>query len=493
MWLATYIGYSGAISYLGGDRMIEQLSPTAAAQYRTRRIVDGLREAAPAGWRRLEASFALTVVTESALLVADVGDRSVRCPVPRAVCEVVRRDRVVSAQSETGPWWRLVVRLDDTGNVEVDEDRGAQMFPGEQLFAPDAYLADLAIYPRDRLPVWLAAYVGRGEWRSRPPRQAAEAVRADQRMGVQATAVAGELPGLTALWARWAVLSAAFVAAGSRRGPRVGPSMGVFESAGRSGSTLTLLPGDRAVLSGGVWNAPVLDAVYNEGATTPKFFAGAPDWVADPVLNPRAATGLLSFCYWWESGRWYRGESAPMSECAPAVPAVWTVDSVAGAVASLVGERTENVSKATEALVFAAQSGSVTRATIANVFGHDDRVDTDGALFQFLVAGLTADHADGITEADALGLVRDHIRQQGYDTTEYPLSTLRADRIGMGWVVRSPVPADEIALDRAVFYIADDGVVERSTSSVPLSEFVVGFERRFRLRRDGRARPEGAT
>jgi hypothetical protein len=434
----------------------------------------------------------MTVAAESALLVVDDGVRSARCPVPDAIWDVVRRHRQVSAGSGDGPWWRLLVRIDADG-VEVVEDRGADPFSGEQLFTPDAYLADLAIYPRDRLPVWLAAYVARGEWRSRPPWQAAEAARADERAGVRAAAVAGELPSLTVLWARWAVLSAAFVAVGSRRGPRVGPSMGVFESAQRSGSTLTLLPGDRAVLSGGVWNAPVLDAVYNAGAAAPKFFAGAPDWVADPVLNPRAATGLLSFCYWWESGGWYRGESAPIAECAPAVPAVWTADSVAGVVASLVGERADDVSKAAEALVFAAQSGSVTRVTIANVFGHDDRVDTDGALFQILVAGLTADHADRIAEADALGLVRDHIHQQGYDTTGYPLSMLRADRIGMGWVVCSPVPAGEIGLDRAVFYVADDGVVERSTSSVPRSEFVAGFDRRFRLRRDGRARPEGST
>ncbi|MFI6310204.1 hypothetical protein ACIBEK_08815 [Nocardia fusca] len=101
------------------------------------------------------------------------------------------------------------------------------------------------------------------------------------------------------------------------------------------------------------------------------------------------------------------------------------------------------------------------------------------------------DRVTGIREADALDLVRDHIRQRGYDTTGYSLSTLRADRISVGWLVRSPVPDGEMALDRAVFYLADDGVVERFTSSVSLSVFVTDFERRFRMRSGGRVPPTG--
>ncbi|WP_245720792.1 hypothetical protein [Nocardia pseudovaccinii] len=448
------------------------------------RIADGLRETAPPGWQRLEAWFAMTVVAESALLVVDDGIRSFRCPVSDAVWVAVRRHRQVSAGGEGGPWWRLLVRI-DADSVEATADHGAAPFPGEQLFAPEAYLADLERYPRDRLPVWLAAYLGRGEQRTRTPRAAATAMRADQRAGLRAVALDNELPELAVLWARWAVLAAAFVAVGSRQGPRIGPSVGIFEGAGRSGSTLTLLPGDRAVLSGGVWDAPVLDAAYNAGAAMPELFAGAPDWVADPVLNPRAATGLLSFCYWWASGQWYRGESVPIRECASALPAVWTVGTAAGVVGSLLGDRSGGTPDAAELLVSAAQAGAVTREAIVQVFG--DGADIDGAMFQFVLADLDANHAEGIGETDALDLVRDHIRRQGYDTTGYPLSTLRADRISVGWLVRSPVPDGEMALDRAVFYVADDGVVERSTTSVPLSVFVTGFERRFRLRGNGRA------
>lgn len=449
------------------------------------RIADGLRAVAPPGWRRLEAWFAMTVVAESALLVVDDGFRSFRCPVPDAVWDAVRRHRQVSAGADGGPWWRLLVRVDADG-VEAAADHGAVPFPGEQLFAPEAYLADLERYPRDRLPVWLAAYLGRGERRTRSPRAAADAMRADQRAGVRAVAVDNELPELAVLWARWAVLAAAFVAVGSVQGPRIGPSVAIFEGAGRSGSTLTLLPGDRAVLSGGVWDAAVLDAAYNAGAAMPELFAGAPDWVADPVLNPRAATGLLSFCYWWDAGQWYRGESGPIPECAPALPAVWTVGTVAGVVGDLLDDRSGGT-HAAELLVSAAQVGAVTREAIVQVFGDRAGTDIDGAMFQFVLADLDANHAAGIGAADALDLVRDHIRRQGYDTTGYPLSMLRADRISVGWVVRSPVPDGEIALDRAVFYVADDGVVERSTTSVPLSVFVTGFERRFRLRGSGRA------
>jgi hypothetical protein len=455
------------------------------------RIADGFRGLAPPGWQRLEAWFAMTVVAESALLMVDDGNQSIRYQVSDAVWEMVRRHRRLSAGSECGPWWRLLVRI-DADSVDVVADQGAQEpFPGEQLFAPDAYLADVERYPRSRLPVWLAAYIGRGERQSRPPQAAVDGMRADRRADVRAVAVDGELPELAVLWARWAVLAAAFVAVGSERGPRIGPSVGIFESARRSGSTLTLLPGDRAVLSGGVWDAPVLDAAYNGTGAMPKLFAGAPDWVADPVLNPRAVTGLLSFCYWWEAGRWYRGESDPIPECAPALPAVWTVSTVAGVVGSLLGDRFGESPEAAELLVLAAQAGAVTREAMVQVVGDGDGVDIDGGLFQLMLADLVADRVTGIREADALDLVRDHIRQRSYDTTGYSLSTLRADRISVGWLVRSPVPDGEMALDRAVFYLADDGVVERFTSSMPLSVFVTDFERRFRMRSGGRVRPTG--
>ncbi|WP_051757317.1 hypothetical protein [Nocardia sp. NRRL WC-3656] len=106
------------------------------------RITAGLRALAPPGWQRLEASFALTVVTESALFVVDDGHGPIRCQVSDEVWASVRRHRQVSAELESEPWWRMVVRA-DAEDVEVVVDHGAEPFPGEQLFAPQAYLADL--------------------------------------------------------------------------------------------------------------------------------------------------------------------------------------------------------------------------------------------------------------------------------------------------------------------------------------------------------------
>ncbi|MEV0110704.1 hypothetical protein AB0H42_30830 [Nocardia sp. NPDC050799] len=492
-------------------------------------IARGLPAFAPVGWRRLEAWFAMTVVCRSAVLLADTDAGPVRCAVPETVWDAVRQHRAVSAESGDGPWWRLLVRLDGE-DVETHRDDGAEPFPGEQLFAPEAYLTDLERYPRQRLPVWLAAYLRRGAGPARTPERAAAAVENDRGTGVRAAAVGGELPDLAVLWARWVVLSAAFVAAGLELGPRVGPSVGVFEGAGRSGSTLTLLPHDRAVLSGGVWEAPMLDAVYNFGAEMPNLFAGAPKWVADPVLNPRAATGLLTFCYWWHDGRWHRGESDPVPQCVPAIPAVWTVEAVAGVIGSVAGAGAAGA----EELVLAGQDRSVTRAVVERAFGSADRVDLDGALLQFTMAGLEAADGDGNPRAEpeapaaedvrdkdatgaeattrhgaesagpgeeraaaaagaaisaetAIGTVRQHIRRHGHDTTGYPLSTLRAERVGMVWVVRAPAPDGDIALDRAVFYVAPDAVVERSTSSVPWAVFAPRVEERFRRRRAGPA------
>ncbi|MEU7768323.1 hypothetical protein AB0B25_24875 [Nocardia sp. NPDC049190] len=94
------------------------------------------------------------------------------------------------------------------------------------------------------------------------------------------------------MWVRCVVISAALVVAGFDWGPTVLPSTGWVGSSRRGASTLYPLPGGRAVLSGGVWESPNLNATYNDGADMPNFYAGAPDCVANPVLNPRASNGL---------------------------------------------------------------------------------------------------------------------------------------------------------------------------------------------------------
>ncbi|WP_328324443.1 hypothetical protein [Streptomyces sp. NBC_00455] len=448
------------------------------------RIARRLAADGPPGWRGMEAVFAMTVSVDFARAVFSDDDGSTPVEPSAPVVTLVREHREQTAGLGDGPWWRMLLSMTESGEIEVDYDYGDEPFPDGQLFPPEAYRADLNEYPRDWLPVWLAAYVGHGDRQRRSPRQAAEAARADRAANVWSELATNEFPDFPLMWARWATISAAFVAVGSDWGPRVLPALGWFESSRRAGSTLYVLPGDRAVLSGGVWGAPSLDAAYNDGAPLPGLFAGAPEWVADPVLNPRSGTGLLSFCYWWEGDRWYRGESPSADQCSTAVPGVWTADIVSDMVAKLAADRpTGHQQRAAQMLVSVAEQGVVTRDALVHVFGDDARRDIDSALYQFSTAGLTnALPPQELPEEQAILRVRQYIEAQGMDTTGYPLSELVADRFSIGWMVFVPVPRGGMAIGRAIFYVDDDGVLEPSSSSVAPSTFIAGFERRFRKR-----------
>ncbi|MFE3444336.1 hypothetical protein ACFXNW_15000 [Nocardia sp. NPDC059180] len=432
----------------------------------------------PAGWHRMDAAFAVTVRGEIAHIVYSIGEQQVLAHPPEQVLALVRQSRAAATETARGPWWRMLVTIAGS-TVTVDYDYGADPFPPEQMFDPEDYRADLVTYPREHVPVWLAAYILHADRQQRTPQQAAEQARSDRAEQVWAVLAESEFPPFPVMWARWATLSAAFVAAKSQWGPRLLPWTGVFEGSARGGSTLHVLPGGRAVLSGGVWNAPTLDSAYNGDAALPRLYAGAPDWVANPVLNPRASTGMLSFCYWWEGGRWYRGESPSAEQCATAVPGVWTAEIVAGIVAGLVGDSpNDGLSDRAATLVSAAEAGVVTRETLTAVFD-DDQFDIDGALYQLGLAGLVSTLPEELPEEVAIGRVRDYIVTRGLDTTGYPLSELTAHRINVGWMVYVPVPDGEISIGRALFYIADDGVLEQSSSSIAPGEYIVGFEQRF--------------
>ncbi|WP_225729901.1 MULTISPECIES: hypothetical protein [unclassified Nocardia] len=438
----------------------------------------------PEGWRQVEAVFALTTAAELAMVVySDDDERSVRVQPTPEVLDLVREHRDVSAQLSDGPWWRLLLSLSSGGEIEIDYDYGDEPFPDDQLFPADVYRADLAAYPRQVLPVWLAAYLGHDDRQSRSPGLAAVQARADREQGVRGLLSDLEFPPFPLMSARWAVIAAAFVAAGSQWGPRILPALGWFEGSKRSGSTLYALPGGRAVLSGGVWNAPELNEVYNNDEPMPLYYAGAPEWVANPVLNPRAASGLLSFCYWWEGGHWYRGESPTSDLLAEAVPGMWTTETVVDVVAALLAdEPTEQQRTAVTNLVSAAEVGLVTRETVVGVFGDDGEFDVDSALYQLTLAGVTLDLPEPMPREDAIERVRQYILDQGMDTTGYPLDELRADRISVGWMVFVPTRPGEISIGRAIFYIADDGVLERSSSSVAPSVYIADFEQRFQQR-----------
>lgn len=456
----------------------------ARAHALTQRVGRELAAAGPDGWQRLDAVFALTCQAEIARVVYTDGTRATDIAPSAAVLRLVREQRALAARP-AGPWWRMLLTLSATGKLGVHYDHGIEPFPAEHRFPPEAYRADLAEFgfPAEKLPTWLAAYLGHGDRQLRSPEAAAARARADAEAEVRPIRSVRGMPDLPTMWARWATLSAAFVALRSANGPRMQPAHARFESAERGGSSLWLLPGDRAVLSGGVWNAPALAVTYRGDAPFPDLFAGAPEWVADPVLDARGASGLMSFCYWWHGGCWCRGESPAPDELAAAIPGVWSADTVTGIAVSLVDRDGETTRRAVAGLVAAAEGGFVTRDLLIRVFG--DGTDVDGAFHQLMLAGVV-ERTDlpPIPEHVAIGIVRDYILDNGWEAPGYQVADLTAERLSVGWVVYIPVPLGEMMIGRVYFYVADDGVLEEATSARPPSYNDAEFERRYRERRN---------
>lgn len=456
--------------------------PTRARQL-AHRIAQELRELAPEGWARLDAAFSLTVSGSRARVVfSDDQRRQVQVPPSVQALTLVAEHRELSASLGDGPWWRLELALTAAGALTVDHDYGDEApFPPDQLLTPQDYRADLDAYPRDDVPTWLAAYIHHDNRQSRTPQQAAESARADRESGYLPVVSEDDFPDFPLLWSRWAAIAAAFVALRSDWGPRVLPSFGWFEGSRRSGSSLYLLPGGRAVLSGGIWNAPELAAAYNGRAAFPNVYAGAPEWIANPVLNTRAGGGLLSFCYWWDRGRWYRGESPPAAELAAAVPGIWTSATVTDLIAGLLADDPSPEQRSAVAeFVSAAEARDVTYVRLAEVFG--PAADLAAAQYQLLLAGVARIGPEPLPEPEALEAVRHHVRTGAGESSAYPLDALHAERLSVGWLVYVPTLPGELAIDRALYYVADDGVVEAATSSEPASVYLPGFEQRFRQR-----------
>ncbi|WP_308165331.1 hypothetical protein [Nocardia noduli] len=458
---------------------VNPTGPSERAKQLCHRVVRAIVARGPKGWVRLDAVFALTSTAESAQVYFFDGEqRAVRVFPGDEVLSLVRDHRRLSAELGDGPWWRLLLTSRADGTIEVDDDYGDEPFPDDQLFPAEVYAADLAVFPRKALPVWLAAYIRHGDRQSRGARPAARQARADRAEGVRAVRGDGIFPALPVMWGRWAVMAAAFTAVGSRWGPRILPALGLFESPRRSGATLYMLPGGRAVLSGGVWNAPELDAAYNGGAELARLYAGAPEWVANPVLNSRARTGLLSFCYWWEAGGWHHGESPSPDRLGDAIPGIRDADTVVEVICDLFAERpSDRQREAVSSLVAAAETGAVTRPTLERVFAGLDALD--GAFYQLILAGVAVSVPEPMAADDAVAIVRRFLsdRDPGHRVGE-----LRAERIGVGWTVYAQTVPGELAIGRPVFYVADDGVLEQSSSSVAAAVFVADFERRFRRR-----------
>ncbi len=371
----------GALDLAGDEATAQEAARLIAP------IVQQLAQLGPAGWEELSVEFAFTVSSQIAQLRFSSDDRTGLVPVPQSIADLVRGQREVAARMSDGPWWRLLVTVANSGETTVEYDYGDEPFPDDQLVAAEHYRNDLEAYPRTRVPVWLAGYVAGPAALGRDPSQAASAVAADTAAGRAATAIEN-LPPASDLWARWAVLSAAYVGVGSGWGPRIYPGYGWHESDHRSGSTLVLLPGDRAVLSGGKWNSELLDAAYNGGEQLPDLYTGAPFWVNDAVLNSRIRNGLLTFCFWWADGHWYRGATDTSGELDASVPSIGTRDETIRAMVGQTGAGTEDPCAA---LLTAATSRTATQDTLAAIFANHPDADVDTAANQLSLAGLLAD------------------------------------------------------------------------------------------------------
>ena len=455
------------------------------ADRQTRRLAECLITEAPSDVRRITAVFALTLRSEAAHIVHSTGRASAEAEPGPDAFRLARELRRTSARLPRGPWWRMTLDVRVDVGLEVDFEYGDEPFPDEHLFAPEDYRADLEAFDwsAEKLPTWLSAFLSHGGRQLRSPRKAA--APADTRGARSAQGVSPkEMPGLTETWARWAVLSAAFVAAGSEWGPRMQPSHARFEGSTRSGSTLWMLAGDRAVLSGGVWDAAGLADAYRGDAPHPELFAGAPAWVADPLLDERGKAGLMSFCYWWESGRWLRGESPKAEELATAIPGVWTSGTVADIVSKLAPRVTRDTETAALRLVTAAEGGFAERGMLAEVFGNGEGADLDGAYHQLVMAGV-ANRTDlpQLPRHQAIAIVRRYMLAHDLDNPDYRAADLVADRVECGWMVYAPVTDGEMRIGRGIFFVADDEVLEiTDTQNSYPNQYAKEVARRYRER-----------
>ena len=350
-------------------------------------IAQQLISFAPDDWLWCRAEFALTVVDETTYVGYETPDgRQLQLvEVPVNITSLVREQRDISAGVPPGPWWRLVFDISNEGEIVIGYDYGDDPFPEDQLQPAQNYLDDIAAYPRSSLPVWLAAYLADPDVQTRDVPTAEAAVAADLAAGRAATP-ADDIAHVADMWARWTVLGALHMGVESEDGPRVTPGLGWYESHTRSGATLVLLPGDRAVLSGGRWESPLLAAAYLGDEQLPDLFAGAPVWVNEAVLNIRCQHGLLSFCYWWAEGRWWRGTTNTDGELDMALPPVWAANEETLAEMAEIAESANQ--SACESLLTAAIDGAVTVDQVIAVLSGEPNWDLTAALNQFAAAGL---------------------------------------------------------------------------------------------------------
>lgn len=460
------------------------------------RVVQSIARVAPPGWEHIHAAFSLAGGAEIVNVVISTPGGRVRMSITSDIIEPIRTHRMVTI-GERGPWLCLQFDCDHTGALQVAFDYGDTEIAPELLLPPEAYLRDFQEFRRPDAPVWLLAYMGNEGQQLRT----AAAARAANSAAGEARAADDEVPAFGGLWARFAVLSAVCRATGAAAvGLRADPAFQVYMG-DNGGCTLARLPGNRAVLSGGRNDSPLLSAAYKGAFAWPDLYRGAPAWLNNLYLDPRAGRGLLSFCYWWDGLHWYRSELAqdrPLGgiehlwtladEIACGVPGVWTAETTATLVKDVltrIGEQpSEKNHYAAIDLVRAAESRIVSESHLVRLFLDEvpAAFDIAEALAQFDAADVLLPYFPPIDQFTAKDLVATFCRSNQIDTVNYDLDHLAASRLDMGWQVFAPVTDGETAIGRAVFLVADDGVIEHASTSVPPSQNESVFADRFAKR-----------
>lgn len=305
-----------------------------------KRYVESVARNCPPDWEMLHGAISMAGADEIAQLVAVTPSGNKEIRTSAAALDPIRMHRNLTAGAQ-GPWLRLLFDCDRAGNLSVAFDYGDIEIPPDQLLPGQAYLQDLESFPRQNVPVWLLAHIGNEGQQMR----SAATARRDAGFGVDEVFNADrEIPALPVLWARIAILTAISRGVRAPVHLRCDPAF-EFYVTDNGGCTLAKLPGGRAVLSGGGASSRLLSAAYKGFIPWPNLYRGAPAWVHDLYMDPRAGRGMLSFCYWWDGTSWWRSAlpetSNPTTDPAPwnvtqeiddAVPGVWTVESTASLV-----------------------------------------------------------------------------------------------------------------------------------------------------------------
>ncbi|OHT81190.1 hypothetical protein [Mycobacteroides saopaulense] len=459
------------------------------------KVVQSIAQAAPVGWESLHGAFSFAGGQEIASVVVGTPDGAVRMPITSDVIDPIRTHRLISI-TERGPWFRLMFDCDSSGALQVAFDYGDNEIPVELRLPPEAYLRDFEEFPRPDAPLWLLAYMGNEGQQMRTAAQARAATTAVS----EARQSDDEIPSFAKLWARFGVLSALCRGSDAPVGPRADPAFQLYLG-DNGGSTLSRLPRNRGVLSGGGNHSPLLDAAYKGAITWPDLYRDSPPWVHNLYLDPRTANGLLSFCYWWDGHHWYRsslpeahpltqGETPwkPTDEIARAIPGIWTAETTANLVKSILQridvEPSDKNHYAPIDLVRAAEARIVSENHLSRLFpdGVPDSFDIAEALAQLDATDVLLPYYPPIDQSTAKDLVIRFCQLNQIDTANYPLDRLVADRLDIGWQVFAPVADGQIAIGRMVFLVADDGIVDQASTSAPPSEIEYIFASRFAQR-----------